>query len=45
MHSVIIRADIDRTGTVSRVPWNFRDDPCELCAAAPTVAVGAAMSG
>jgi hypothetical protein len=45
MQSVIIRADIDRTGTVSRVPWNFRDDPRELYAATPTVAVGAAMSG
>src|SRR3954454_5546493 len=31
--------------TVSRVSWNFGDDPSELYAAAPTVSVGAAVSG
>jgi hypothetical protein len=31
--------------TVSRVSWNFGDDPCELYAAAPTVSARAAVSG
>jgi integrase/recombinase XerD len=31
--------------TVSRVSWNFGDDPCELYAAVPTVSAGAAVSG
>jgi acyl transferase domain-containing protein len=35
----------DRAVRVSRVAWNFSDDPCELYAAAPTVSVRWAVSG